>query len=181
MRGIRSRTWLALLLLAVTACSSGSGGRQEWRGLSLTLPDGWVRFEHSETLMGVANAPLGQEDGDPGERVVAAQFTYEPSASPDDWRQFVEEQDGTLETDERIVLDEIPATKLVFSYTTNRIPTREMVVVIPSRGMVVLMQPVPVRGQTDAPEIFLEHVEEFEAILASIEFGAPYQGLADLP
>ncbi|MDX1620375.1 MAG: hypothetical protein R3320_05255 [Nitriliruptorales bacterium] len=170
------RALLALLVLALAACSGGTGGTQEWRGLTVDLPDGWERFEKSPTLMSVANAPLGAEEGDPGERVVAAQFTFEPGARPDNWRDFVTDQDGELETDQSISLDGVPATKLVFSYTTNGIPTREMVVVIPARNVVILMQPVPVAGQTNGPEVFLEHADAFEAILQSIEFGAPVEG-----
>ena len=170
------RLLLALLLLAASACGGGTTGTQDWRGLTVELPDGWERFEKTATLMSVANAPLGNEEGDPGDRVVAVQFTFEPGASADDWRGFVEEQDGDLETDQQVVLDGIPATKLVFSYITNGTPTREMVVVVPARSIVILMQPVPIAGQTNAPEIFLEHVEEFDAILSSIDFGAPVTG-----
>lgn len=169
---------VAILALVVAACGPSDTGTQDWRGLTLDLPEGWIVFERSPTLLSVANAPLGEEAGDPGDRVVAAQFTYDPGTTPDDWRDFVEEQDGELEADTAVTLDEVPARKLVFSYTTGGTPTREMVVVVPSRGVVVLMQPVPFKGQRDAPQIFLDHLEQFEAILTSIRFGAPVEEAA---
>ena len=52
----------------------------------------------------------------------------------------------------------------------------EMVVVVPSRSLTILLQPVPVRGQTDAPQVFLEARDQFDAILDSIRFGAPVDG-----
>lgn len=163
---------LALAVLA-SACGSSAGGAQEWRGLDLVLPEGWEVFERRDNLLSAADAPQGEEPGDPGERTVVAQFVHDPSSSADDWRELVEAQDGTLEVDERIEVDGAPATRLVFTWDAYDIPTREMVVVLPSRSIVMLFQPAPRPGQTDGPEVFLEHRDEFEAIIRSIELGAP--------
>jgi len=46
-------------------------------------------------------------------------------------------------------------------------------VVIPSRAIVLLAQPVPAPGDEDAPEVFLEYLEDFLGVLESAEFGAP--------
>lgn len=162
-----------LVSVIVTACG-GSGGHADWRGVEFDLPEGWVVFEETPFLLGVANGPLGEEEGDPGRRVVAAQFQFDRAASSASvWRDFVEQEGATLEEDEDLTLDGVPATRLVYSFTTNGIPTREMIVVIPARELYILMQPVPVAGQQDAPEIFLEHRDDFETILSSIDFGAP--------
>lgn len=144
----------------------------EWRGLELRLPDGWIVFEHSDRSVSAADAPLGSP-GDRGEREAAVYLTHQPGASPDDWRQFVSDQDGVLEQDRSITLDGVPASRLVFTYTTNGIPLREMVVVIPSREVVALFQPVVTPGSRAGPDRFASHLAEFDEILSSIEFGAP--------
>ncbi len=101
-------------------------------------------------------------------------FTYEPATVPDDWRRFLVAQEATLESDTMVTLDgEVPATRLVYSYETLGTPTREMVTVIASRGIVVLAQPVPGPGDTDAPQVFLDHVEAFNTVLETLEFGSP--------
>jgi hypothetical protein len=48
-----------------------------------------------------------------------------------------------------------------------------MVVLIPSRHIVVLAQPVPARGDTDAPDVFLRHIDTFVEVLETAEFGPP--------
>lgn len=173
-RVLRLAAVIAVLLVAATGCG-GDDGHHAWRDLELQVPDGWVVFEESPTVLGLANAPLGVEQGAAGDRVVAAQFTYEPrSASPGVWRAWVDEQpESDLESDTAIEIDGVPATRLVFSHDANGIPTREMVVVVPSRGLYILMQPVPEIGDTEAPDLFLENIERFDTILASIDFGAP--------
>ncbi len=163
---------LGLLLALLTACGGGDDGSVAWRDLTLVPPDGWQVFEQGDFVLSLADAPLGGE-GARGARAVAAQFTHEPDTVPDDWRRFVEEQGGELEVDEAITVDDLPATRLVFSYVTNEVPTREMVVLVPSRGIVMLFQPVIEMGETDGPDRFVAKRDEFEAILAGIDFGAP--------
>lgn len=182
MRPFRLTSVLAAAALLLAAC--GGGGNQPdavmWRNIDLDVPDGWYVFEEAADRLSMSNQDigLGDEPGVPREQpdgeTVAMFFTYEPDTLPADWRDFVEAQDATLESDEGIVLDgEVPATKLVFSYVTDGTPTREMVVVIPSRSVVLLAQPVPLAGDTDAPEVFLDYIEVFLEVLESAEFGAP--------
>lgn len=166
-----------LLLAAAVACG-GSGDTVSWGGLDLRLPEGWTVFEDGPTYLSVSDGELGEEEGDPGERQAAAFFTREPGTVPDDWRTFVTDVDGELETDRSIEVDGLPATQLVFSHTSNGVPLREMVVVVPSRDLVILMQPVVVQGQSDGREQFEAHRGEFEAILDGIDFGAPVDALA---
>jgi hypothetical protein len=178
------RALSAGLLLVVAATTLGcSEGNQpsavEWRNVTLQLPDGWYLFEEADTRLSISNRDIGPEamrEGAPDsdEPVVAMFFTYEPTALPDDWRRYVEEQDATLEVDDRLELDgEVPATRLVFSYVTDGVPLREMVVVIPSRSIVVLSQPVPAAGDTSGPDVFLAYVETFMQVLEDASFGAP--------
>ena len=164
----------AALVVLLSACGS-DGGVQSWRGLELELPAGWEVYERRDNLLTAADAPLGEEPGDAGEREVIAQLTYDPSSSADDWRGLVTAEGGELEVDEQFQVDGVPATRLVWSWVTNGIPTREMVVLLPSRSLVMLFQPAPRADQTDAPEVFLEHREQFDAILESIDLGAPVE------
>jgi hypothetical protein len=170
------------LLLAATAAGCSDGGQPsavDWRNVTVRLPDGWYVFEEADTRLSISNQDIGPEamrDGAPDadEPVVAMFFTYEPNTLPDDWRRYVEEQDATLEVDDRLELDgEVPATRLVFSYVTDGVPLREMVVVIPSRSIVVLSQPVPAVGDTSGPDVFLDNVETFMQVLEEASFGAP--------
>lgn len=169
----------------LTGCSSN--GAVSWRDLDLTLPDGWLVYEQTSTVLGIANTPLGQEaTDDPDEQApgrgarqseaVAAQFQYDPNGSTDDWRELIAMEDGTVEVDEQIEIDGIPASRLVWSGELNGIPVREMIIVIPSRSITILYQPVVSRDATDGPERFLAYRDEFEAVLTSIDFGAPLRG-----
>lgn len=145
----------------------------DWRGIEMSLPAGWIVFEQSEQHLSLADAPLGSP-GARGEREAAAYLTYEPGTGPADWRQFVaDQQDGTIEQDDDVTLSGVPATRLVFSYVTNGTSLREMVVVIPSRGVVALFQPVVTPGSDAGPSRFDAHVDEFDRILSSLTFGAP--------
>lgn len=174
----------ALLVVLLAACASGSGGGPgplAWRDLDLVVPDGWLVLDQRPDLLLLANRDLRADDIEatpnlPLDRdandVVAAQFTTDPT-SADAWRNLVRSEDGEIEADQQVQVGGVPATALTFRWTTNGVDTRERVVVVPSRQLVILLQPVPVQGQTTGPEVYLDHAEEFEALLASIQFGAP--------
>lgn len=174
-RWSRCRRWPVLLVvaLAAVACRGGSGGEVSWRDLEVELPPGWVVFEQEPQYLSVADAEAGEEPGDAGGREAAAFFSHEPGTLPDDWREFVEEVGGELETDRAVEVGGLPATQLVFAHESNGIATREMIVLVPSRNVVILMQPIITAGQTDGPERFEAHRDEFEALLSGISFGAP--------
>lgn len=161
------------LVLAGTGCDRGDGPEQSWRDLEVTLPAGWSVFEDEPTRFSVADGTLGDE-GDRGTAQAAAFFTHEPGSRPDDWRELVDGPlEGTLERDESLQLGGAPATRLVFRHESNGLPMREMVVLVPSRELVILMQPIVLRGETDGPEVFDAHLAEFDALLSSVRFGAP--------
>lgn len=180
------RSAFALLLatgLLLAACG-GQPSAVEWRNVTVPVPEGWFVVEEAATHLSLANTDLSPEEvfGGPApdedaesREVVGMFFTYEPTTLPGDWLQYVEDQGATLESNDQIWLDddEVPATRIVFSYESAGIPTREMVVVIPSRGIVVLNQPIPAPGDEDAPEVFLRHVDTFVEVLQSSSFGAP--------
>lgn len=180
---MRSPRLLLLVATAMLVIACGGGNQPSsvsWRNVEMQLPADWYVFEDEEDRLSVSNQDIGigedpetpreQPEGD----TVAMFFTYEPNTFPDDWREFVEQQDAELESDDQIVLQgDVPATRLIFSFVTDGTPTREMVVVIPSRAIVLLAQPVPGPGDDDAPEVFLEYLEDFLGVLESAEFGAP--------
>ena len=180
--GWRRLAWMLLLAVSILGCG-GDDPQPEavtWRNVTLDLPDEWYLVEQSETHLTISNQDLGvsEETEQPRPRfdgdVVAMYFTYEPETLPDDWRAFVEDQDATLESDDSIVVgSNVPATRIVYSYVTNGVPTREMVVLIPSRGIVVLSQPIPGPSGDDAPQVFLRHIETFLEVLQTAEYGAP--------
>ncbi len=187
----------SLLLVALAVLLSACGGGNQpssvtWRNVTLDLPDGWYVFEEEDTRLSISNRDIGsgairssvdpdtdaEADGDdsaePPTDVVAMFLTYEPRTVPADWRDYAEQQDATIESDEQILLgNDVPATRIVFSYVTEGVPLREMVVVIPSRNIVALAQPVPFAGQQDGPELFLDYIDTFIDVLDTAEFGAP--------
>lgn len=172
---------VACLLVLLPACSSETppGGVIEWRELTIDLPADWVETNRTSTSLSVGDGPGSPEPGERGELFVSTQFTIEPGTSADDWRAFVEEQDATLERDTTTTVGTLPASLIQYSFTTNGIPTRERIVIVPSRDLVLLQQPVPMQGETAGPDWFDEHVEEFDALLEGISFGAPEGYLDD--
>lgn len=164
---------LALFALLVMSCG-GDDQAVAWRDLDVRLPTGWVVINDQAGALYVADGEPGEEPGEPGAQDVGVQFQTDPSTA-DDWRELVASSDGTLERDEAVTVDDLPATLLQFSYPgrAGNPPTREQVVLVPSRSLVILSQAVPVQGQEDGPDVFDAHVEEFDEIRESIDFGAP--------
>ncbi len=179
------RTALVALLTAVlVGCTGGGGGAgpMDWRDLDLVVPTGWQVLEQRDDVLTIANEDLraDEDEGTPTvpddpdtNDVVAVQFTTD-GTNAESWRDFVRSEGGEVESDQRIQVDGVPATAITFTWSTSSgVPTREQVVIVPSRDLVVLLQPVPVQGQQTGPDVYLDHVEEFQAILDSIDFGAP--------
>ncbi len=165
---------LAAVALLVGACG-GDDQAVAWRDLDLRLPAGWTVVNDQAGALYVADGAPGEEPGEPGDLEVGIQLSSESAPSSADWRLLVDDQGWTLERDESITVDDLPATLLEFSSdgSDGRPPTREQVVVVPSRDLVILSQAVTVQGQEDGPEVFDDHVDDFEAVRDSISFGAP--------
>jgi len=176
---LRYLSFVLLIALFLVACGGGQPSEVTWRNITFQVPEGWYVFEEADTRLSLANADIGPEairsaDDIPDQDVVAIFFTFEPSTVPADWRAYAQAQEAAVEIDESIQLgDGVPATRIQFDYVTGGIPLREMVVVIPSRGVVALAQPVPGPGQQDGPEVFLEYRAVFDEILESARFGPP--------
>ncbi|MBW3562651.1 MAG: hypothetical protein KY437_09150 [Actinobacteria bacterium] len=161
---------LALGLLG--ACGTGSGS-VEWRDVTVEVPDGWAVAERDEQKLSIANVDFGPGQGD--ELEAAVFLTREPDTSIDDWRSLVAERDGEVETDDAITVGGMPANRLVFRHDANGTPLREMVVVVPSRDVVMLFQPVVLRGSPDGPDVFERYRDTFDEVLTTVRF-APSGG-----
>lgn len=163
--------WFAVLAFLVASCGS-SGGPYRWRDARITAPEGWVLHEEASTHFAITDAPLGDGEA-PGPGQVGAFFTYEPDTTPDDWRDLAADQGWELVEDERVSVGGAPATRLVIEQPAADLPTKEMVVLIPSKGIVVLFQPTPTVDQSDSVARFDRFRDEFDAILDGLTFGAP--------
>ncbi len=166
---------LAAVLVVSCAACGGDESAVAWRDLDLRLPDGWTVVDEQPGAVYLADGAPGEEPGDPGDLEVGVQISHEVDASGQAWRDLVAERGGDLERDESITVDDLPATLLEFSFpgSGDDVPTREQVVLVPSRDVVILSQAVTVQGQQDGPEVFDAHVEEFDTLRESIDFGAP--------
>lgn len=99
---------------------------------------------------GGTQAPDGTADPAAAYRdAVVMTFTHEPGTLPDDWRAWVEAAGGTIESDLPIVLEgDVPATRLVYRRELGDTSTRELLVAIPSRSIVLVAGPaVPTRDR----------------------------------
>lgn len=168
------------VLAVLSACSSNQPSSVTWRNVVLELPDGWYLFEEEADRLSISNQDIGIGDvvGTPADwpdgDVVAMFFTYEPETLPADWRELLARLDAEIETDTSLVLQgDVPATQLIYRYETEGVITREMVVVIPSRSIVLLAQPVPTPADDDVSDVFLVYLDEIMAVLDSATFGAP--------
>lgn len=176
----RVRLVVALLCALMLAACGGPAttGAIDWRDLDMTLPDGWVVIEDLGTALYVGNGEGGEQVGDPGDLTVGLHFSVEDTPSIDDWRGLVSDQDGEVEIDTTTEVDGLPASVLQFTLpgSGDALPaTRERVLTIPSRDIVILAQAIPVRGEVDGGQLFLDDLDEIEQVLDSIDFGAPFE------
>jgi hypothetical protein len=170
--------WLVALVAAglLLACG-GDPSAVAWRDLDLTLPDGWVVVQDFEGVLYVGDGEMADE-GDAGDLTVGIQFLEEDTPSIQDWRDLVADRDGTVELDRDGVIDGLPTSELQFTLPGDDgdVPaTRERVITVPSRHLVILAQAVPLRGQQDGAQLFLDGLDDIEALLESVDFGAPEQ------
>ncbi|MGH3440542.1 MAG: hypothetical protein ACRDUY_00540 [Nitriliruptorales bacterium] len=153
---------------AVLAASCASSpDAVAWNDLHVDVPEGWHVSENDPGKLSLANAPLGRESS-ADDLEAAIFFTVEESPSLEPWREIVAERDGEVEEDTGINLAGVDADRIVFTTPGNGTPMREMVVVVPARDLVILLQPVVLRESTEGPAIFDRYRPVFEDVLSSI-------------
>ncbi|MDP8932517.1 MAG: hypothetical protein M3O70_29200 [Actinomycetota bacterium] len=182
MTSARRRLWRVPVVLFVLLSASLAGcsdAEVRWRDVTLELPDGWVVNELDRSRLSIANAAFPDLDAaveSPGlgsDLEAAVFFTHEPDATATAWRAFVVEQEGSLDEDVRLTIDGAPATRLVFTYDAHGTLTREMILLVPARDVVGLFQPITPRFSQEGPSRFDHYRPTFDAIVNSIDFGAP--------
>lgn len=170
-----------LLLAVLLAACGGDDDVLRWRDARMELPEGWVVFEEEESRLSIANVPLGalvEEEERPEGDVVAMFFTHQPAAGPGEWRDYADDRDVEIEVDTAIEVGGVPATRLQLldpAGGSGDTAVRELVVVVPSRQVVLLAQPVPALGDDDVIEVFDRAAETFDEVIASISWGAPLE------
>lgn len=177
------RIWLLTVLVALLVGCGGDDGAIAWRDAQMQLPEGWVVFEEEDSRLSLANVPLGQlvEDTDgqpeqPDGDVVAMFFTHQPGVGPGEWRDYAEDREVEVEVDRAVEVGGVPGTRFQFldpSGGSGETATRELVVVVPSREVVLLAQPVPGLGDDDVTGVFDRAVDTFDEVIDSIGWGAP--------
>jgi hypothetical protein len=180
-RTYRSRSVFLLGLVALLLVACGGGNQPsavQWRNATVQLPDGWYVFEEEPTRLSISNRDIGPEavagETDVEGETVAMWFTYEPTTLPADWRRLIDERGWTIESDRQVELPgEVPATMLVFSFESLGVRTREMVTLVPSRGFVILSQPIPGPGDDDVSDVYLSYADEFVGVLETMQLGSP--------
>ena len=107
---------------------------------------------------------------DEDERGVTVTFLRVPDAFPDAWRARVAERGAELEGDTPVrIAGDVPATQLVLRDVVDGVPVREVLLVVPSRGLVIAVTPRIVMGEQDGPELLLERLDGVRTVLDGME------------
>lgn len=169
------RTALAgLALVALTACG-GTPTTLAWRNIVLPVPEGWVVVEVDDARVRLASASA--EDGVPDDGLVVLSISFDPRTLPDDVRSGAAARGATIESDAPIVVgDEVPATRFVVFEPSAVAPTREVIVLVPSRGLVAVGSVVPGATVSDPADRLLEDLDVLLSVLEDAAYGPPELG-----
>lgn len=168
-RSVRLIASLALLILLGCGASPSA---VEWRNVTLPVPDGWVVVEATDARLRLASASAEQEV--PPEGLVVLTIAFDPRALPDDVRAQATARGATLESDSAIVVgDEVPARRFVLLDRAVIPATRELVVLVPSRGLVATGVVVPGSAVADPAARLLEDLDVLLAVLVEAVYGPP--------
>jgi hypothetical protein len=174
-RSVGLRAALVLLLAFVLAGCGRTPTEATWRNVTIDLPDGWVVVDQADDHLSLANRSPDDDElqGSEG-TVVVLGLTYVPGVVPDDWRRLIVDLGGTLESDDAILVGgDVPATRFVWSATVDGVRSRTMVVVIPSRWIVALAEPVASGDAEDPADALLGELDAVLGMLVGATFGPP--------
>ncbi len=153
----------ALVALTLTAC--GGSDVVDWDVVRMDVPVGWEVLAEERDRLVLADHLVTE-----GERGVTVTFLRVPDALPDAWRARVAERGAELETDVGIrIAGDVPATQLVLRDVVDGVPVREVLMIVPSRGLVIAITPRIVMGETDGPELLLERLDGVRTVLDRLE------------
>ena len=154
---------VAGLALALAAC--GGADAVAWDVVRLDLPATWeVLGEDTDRLV------LADHLVEEGERGVTVTFLRVPDALPDAWRARVADRGAALEADMGVrIAGDVPATQLVLRDEVDGVPVREVLLVVPSRGLVIAITPRLAPGELDGPELLLERLDGVRTLLDGME------------
>lgn len=172
---LQVRTALALLALLVLAACGGSPTTVAWRNIVLPVPEGWVVVEVDDARVRLASASA--EDGVPADGLVVLTISFDPRTLPDDVRAAAGARGATIESDAPIVVgDEVPATRFVLLEPSDGPPTREVIVLVPSRGLVAVGAVVPGVAVPDPAARLLDDLDALLSVLEDATYGPPALG-----
>ncbi len=168
----RLRRALVLLVLPAVLGACGGDSTVEWPGARMDLPEGWEIVSNDPGRLVLADHLASEE-----ERGVLVAFVRVPGTLPDDWRQRVAERGATLESDSGVLIaGDVPATQLVLLDEVAGIPTREVLLVVASRGLVISVSPNVLPGEQDGPRVLLDGLDGVRTLLDRIELAPPPLG-----
>lgn len=136
-----------------------------WDVVRLDLPEGWEVLSQGADRLVLADH-LAEE----GQRGVTVTLLRVPDAFPDAWRARIADRGAELEADTGIrIAGDVPATQLVLRDEVDGLPVREVLLVVPSRGLVIAVTPRLAPGEQDGPELLLDRLDGVRTVLDGME------------
>lgn len=172
----RRRSLSSALLVGVLAVAcGGTPDVIEWRNVRLDVPEGWVVVEVTDERVRLASAAAERAAETDG--LVTLTLSFDPRVLPTDVRAALAARGATVESDGAITVgDEVPATRIVAFDPSVDPPTREAIVLVPSRGIVAVVGVLPGSGATDPAARLLEELDVALGVLAGASYGPPVLG-----
>jgi hypothetical protein len=161
----RRRLVAAVVGLALALVGCGGSGAVAWDVVRLDLPAGWEVLDAAPDRLVLADH-LATE----GERGVTVTFLRVPDPVPDAWRARVADRGAELEAGMGVrIAGDVPATQLVLRDQVDGVPVREVLLVVPSRGLVIAVTPRLAPEDRDGPELLLERLDGVRTVLDGME------------
>jgi hypothetical protein len=164
-RAGRLRGAVAATVVAAVVTACGGGSAVAWDVVRLELPAGWEQVTAERDRLLLADHPTAEED-----RGVLVTFLRSTDATPDGWRDRVAARGAELESDTGVrIAGDVPATQLVLLDVVDGVRVREVLLVVPSRGLVIAVTPRVRPGEQDGPELLLERLDAVRTVLDAME------------
>jgi len=160
---LRRAVVTTLVAAAVAAC--GTDASVAWDVVRLELPDGWELVALERDRLVLADHVAAEVD-----RGVLVTFLRTSDVAPDVWRERVAARGAELESDTGVrIAGDVPATQLVLLDVVDGVRLREVLLVVPSRGLVIAVTPRTAPGEQEGPELLLERLDAVRTVLDGME------------